>query len=75
MDDRRGQDRCPVCQGPTKQADNGSLRCRKSICAYNHRNEACPRCQHKGPEVSSAAADSYTYTCPECMNKWTKAAS
>lgn len=71
MDDRRSQERCPVCQGPMKELATGDWRCRKSICAYNHRTITCPRCQHKGPEVGSVKVDSYTYTCPECMNKWT----
>ncbi len=72
MEERRARERCPVCQGPVKELEGGKLRCRKSICSYNHRNEVCPRCQHKGPEVTSSQTDSCIYSCPECLNKWTK---
>lgn len=72
--ERRGRDRCPTCQGPTKELAGGDIRCRNSLCSYNHRKEKCPRCSHQGPDVSSAKGDSYSYSCPECLNKWNKEA-
>lgn len=45
------------------------------MCAYNHQNEACPRCKHKGPAVLKFDQGLYNYECPECTNRWTRAAS
>lgn len=72
--ERRGRERCPVCQGPTRTVENGKggldLRCRNSICAYNHRRQACPRCRHVGAEVTLFEDDTYSFNCPECQNTW-----
>lgn len=73
--ERRGRERCPVCQGPTKEVGgpegaSRELRCRNSICAYNHRRQVCPRCGHKGAEVTRFEDDLYSYKCGECLNTW-----
>lgn len=73
--ERRSRQRCPVCQGPTKTEADGSERCRNSMCAFNHQNEVCPRCKHKGPEILKFENAVYQYECPECMNRWSRAAS
>ncbi len=73
--ERRASGRCPVCQGPTKRVEGtGKERCRNSLCSYNHQDEACPRCQHKGPDVAELKGAAYVYSCPECLNRWTKPA-
>ncbi len=68
--ERRGRDRCPVCQGPTRAGEGGEVRCRNSICSYNHRTQACPRCKQVGAEVSRFEEDIYYYVCRECQYTW-----
>ena len=68
--ERRQNERCPVCQGPTKQETDGEIRCRKSICSYNFRNIICPRCGAKGPEAHYDAKQALHFTCQDCQNRW-----
>ena len=71
--ERRTLDRCPICQGPTKEdpkAENG-MRCRSSVCAYNHQHIKCPRCQQKDFSSISYAGENFNYVCADCQMKWT----
>ncbi len=68
--ERRARERCPVCQGPMKKNDSGGDRCRNSLCAYNHRQVICPRCQSAGPEATQHEAAQLQYFCQECQYKW-----
>lgn len=67
--DRRSQDRCDVCQGPTKLVD-GKVVCRNSLCSFNHRDVECPRCSSKGPDALGYDGDKLKYKCPDCLNTW-----
>lgn len=73
--ERRGADRCPVCQGPTRSLESGELRCRNSVCAHNHKNLSCPRCKTKEPQVLRFEQNIFQYECKECQNRWSLAAS
>ena len=75
--DRRGHQRCPICQGPAKVEDlqQGALRCRTSICIQNHLKVACPRCSKSDLASVSFADGRWHYVCRECTNQWVKAAS
>jgi hypothetical protein len=68
--ERRSRERCPVCQGPMRQVEQGEARCRTSVCPYNHRDKTCPRCKTKGPDVSRYEQGIYHYVCKDCQNKW-----
>ena len=72
--DRRGADRCPECQGPTKTAD-GELRCRNSLCRFNHEKIACPRCAAVGTADAQGYQEGvFSYKCRDCMKQWTASA-
>lgn len=73
--DRRGADRCPVCQGPTRTLEGGELRCRNSLCAFNHRTVSCPRCKHVGPQVFRSENNILQLDCKECQHRWSIPAS
>lgn len=63
--ERRGIERCPVCQGPMVDG-----RCRKSICIHNHAQIKCPRCGRADLESVDFKAGTFEYACRECLNKW-----
>lgn len=67
--DRRSQDRCEKCQGPTKEVD-GRLLCRNSLCSFNHRDIGCPRCQSKGPDATGYNGSKLKFKCRDCLNTW-----
>ncbi len=69
MVERRTQERCPVCQGPTKPVDS-ELRCRNSLCSFNFRDVLCPRCQASGPEARYDVDGKLKFTCSDCQNTW-----
>jgi hypothetical protein len=75
--ERRASQRCPVCQGPAlpDPAAPDGVRCRRSTCAHNHADVACPRCKKRDLESVEFTKDSWHYTCRECLNKWTIAAT
>ncbi|SME89199.1 hypothetical protein [Pseudobacteriovorax antillogorgiicola] len=71
--DRRSQQRCDVCQGPTKEVD-GKIVCRNSLCSFNHEDVPCPRCQSKGPDaIGYDESGKVKYSCKDCLYNWTAA--
>ena len=71
MEERRSISRCDVCSGPTKYVGE-ILKCRNSMCAFNHKDVKCPRCESKGPEVQDFKDDKFAYSCKECLNQWSQ---
>ena len=69
MEERRSNSRCEVCGGPTK-LQGGNVRCRNSMCFFNHREIICPSCHQQGPEVIGRTETGFSYTCKECLNTW-----
>ena len=67
--DRRSQERCEVCHGPTKLVDNKVI-CRNSLCAFNHREVKCPRCGVKGVDATGYDGDKTSYSCGNCLHVW-----
>jgi hypothetical protein len=75
--ERRSSQRCPVCQGPAvaDPAAPEGVRCRRSTCSHNHADIVCPRCAKRDLESVEFTADSWRYTCRECLNVWNVAAT
>lgn len=48
-EERRSRDRCPVCQGPTKDSktNDSGIECRNTLCSFNYQEVKCPRCGKK----------------------------
>lgn len=69
--DRRSQERCPVCQGPTQMSKekSGEIRCRNSCCLFNHPGLTCEVCSSQSIAVSYKD-DAYIYSCIDCGKKW-----
>lgn len=68
--ERRSAERCPVCQGPTKMVD-GELRCRNSLCSFNHEHVVCPRCGSVGSaEAQGYEDEKFSYKCRDCLKQW-----
>lgn len=70
LEERRGRERCSVCQGPTKD-DGQGLRCRNSLCPYNHKDQACTRCG-QADFVVSLVQGLLQYKCNDCLHVWQK---
>jgi hypothetical protein len=69
--DRRTNIRCEVCNGPTRVDESGVVKCRNSLCAFNHLHVKCPRCGANSLEhVEMKPNNHYEYVCKECKNKW-----
>ena len=71
--ERRNRERCSICQGPTVVSNDtfSGLRCRNSLCAFNHQHIKCSRCSHAGPEATEFdTAGRFHYYCRECQHKW-----
>lgn len=73
MSERRGHERCPICQGPALEAQGfkDNVRCRRSTCIQNH-SDICPRCNQHDLESVTFEKGEYTMTCRECLNTWKK---
>ena len=67
--ERRGRDRCEICQGPTKTVE-GILVCRNSLCPFNHKDIECPRCSSLGPDALGYEGEKIRYKCGDCLNTW-----
>ena len=66
MEDRRSQERCPVCQGPARTESSGKVICRRSTGVHNHEHIRCPRCDAATLESVSYEKGVFIYTCAEC---------
>ena len=66
IEERRGQVRCPVCQGPAKRNEAGTIQCRRSTCIHNHSHVRCPRCGANELESVNFTDQTFVYTCAAC---------
>jgi hypothetical protein len=70
--ERRGNQRCPVCQGPGVSDERyaESIKCRNSLCTHNHAGITCPRCKGADLESVSYKSGAFSYRCADCQNGW-----
>jgi|GEM_PF-1812233 len=73
--EKRKVQRCPICDGPlyAVESKGGTLRCRNSLCVYNHRNAKCPRCGVNDIKSAWFAGGEYFYSCKRCLASWSEA--
>lgn len=70
--ERRGQQRCPICHGPTVEDASrpDGVRCRRSTCIYNHSEVKCPRCQSTELAGVDFRNGAFEYNCSDCCHRW-----